>query len=40
MEGNCVNEENVKKRDPLVVVGCAKGYTKEELLSNLPKHCY
>ncbi len=38
MEGNRVNEDNVKKRDPLEVVGCAKGYTKEELLSNLPRH--
>ena len=39
MEGNSVNEDIVKKRDPLVVVGCAKGYTKDELLSNLPRHC-
>ncbi|MHA1892927.1 MAG: DUF4130 domain-containing protein [Candidatus Helarchaeota archaeon] len=39
MEGNCVNADDVKKRDPLVVVGCAKGYTKQELLSNLPRHC-
>ncbi len=39
MEGNYVNGDDVKKRDPLVVVGCAKGYTKKELLSNLPRHC-
>jgi len=38
MEGNRVNEDDIKKRDPLVVMGCAKGYTKEELLSNLPRH--
>ena len=38
MEGNSVNEEIVKKRDPLVVVGRAKGYTKDDLLTNLPRH--
>ena len=38
MEGNSVNEDIVKKRDPLVVLGCAKGYTKDELLLNLPRH--
>ena len=38
MEGNCVNEENVNGGDPLVVVGRAKGYSKEELLTNLPRH--
>ena len=25
-------------KDPLEVVGCAKGYSKEELLKNLPRH--
>lgn len=29
---------NKKPKDPLVVMGCAKGYTKEELISNLPRH--
>ena len=33
-----MNEDDVKNKDPLVVVGCAKGYSKEELLSNLPRH--
>ncbi|MHA1376315.1 MAG: DUF4130 domain-containing protein, partial [Promethearchaeota archaeon] len=37
--GNCVNENGVRNRDPLTVVGCAKGYTKEDLLLNLPRHC-
>ena len=26
-------------RDPLEVIGRAKGYSKEELISNLPRHC-
>jgi hypothetical protein len=26
------------KQDPLEVVGCAKGYTHEELINNLPRH--
>jgi len=27
------------KKDPLEVVGCAKGYSHEELIKNLPRHC-
>ena len=27
------------KQDPLEVVGCAKGYSHEELIKNLPRHC-
>ncbi|MHA2183948.1 MAG: hypothetical protein ACXAAI_03030, partial [Promethearchaeota archaeon] len=27
------------KKDPLEVVGCAKGYSYEELIKNLPRHC-
>jgi len=27
------------KKDPLEVVGCAKGYSREELIKNLPRHC-
>ncbi|MHA1985538.1 MAG: DUF4130 domain-containing protein [Promethearchaeota archaeon] len=27
------------KKDPLEVVGCAKGYSHEELFKNLPRHC-
>ncbi|MHA1669991.1 MAG: DUF4130 domain-containing protein [Promethearchaeota archaeon] len=34
-----MNKNIIKNRDPLLVVGCAKGYTKEDLLSNLPRHC-
>ncbi|MHA2280649.1 MAG: DUF4130 domain-containing protein [Promethearchaeota archaeon] len=26
------------KQDPLEVVGCAKGYSREELIKNLPRH--
>lgn len=26
-------------QDPLEVVGCAKGYSHEELIHNLPRHC-
>lgn len=26
-------------QDPLEVVGCAKGYSHEELIENLPRHC-
>ncbi len=26
-------------QDPLEVVGCAKGYSHEELIANLPRHC-
>ena len=33
-----MNEDEIKSKDPLVVVGCAKGYTKDELLSSLPRH--
>jgi hypothetical protein len=38
MEGNCMNGESEIKRDPLMVLGRAKGYSKEELLKNLPRH--
>jgi len=27
------------KQDPLEVIGCAKGYSHEELIKNLPRHC-
>ena len=27
------------KKDPLEVVGCARGYSHEELIKNLPRHC-
>ncbi|MFW9783428.1 MAG: DUF4130 domain-containing protein [Candidatus Heimdallarchaeota archaeon] len=29
----------VDDQDPLEVVGCAKGYSHEELIENLPRHC-
>jgi len=27
-----------KKKDPLEVIGCAKGYSHEELIKNLHRH--
>ena len=27
------------EKDPLEVVGCAKGHSREELIHNLPRHC-
>lgn len=29
----------IKEKDPLEVVGCAKGHSHEELIHNLPRHC-
>ena len=29
----------VKEKDPLEVVGCAKGHSHKELIHNLPRHC-
>jgi len=29
----------MEEKDPLEVVGCAKGYSHEELIDNLPRHC-
>jgi len=31
--------KNGSEQDPLEVVGCAKGYSHEELIKNLPRHC-
>ena len=31
------NEED--KRDPLTVLGCSKGFSRNELISNLKRHC-
>ncbi|MFX1309133.1 MAG: DUF4130 domain-containing protein [Promethearchaeota archaeon] len=28
-----------KNQDPLEIVGCAKGHSREELIHNLPRHC-
>jgi len=27
------------KKDPLEVIGCAKGHSHEEIINNLPRHC-
>ena len=27
-----------KSKDPLEVIGCAKGYSKEDLIKELPRH--
>jgi len=29
----------MEKKDPLEVIGCAKGHSYEELINNLPRHC-
>ncbi len=29
----------IKEKDPLEVVGCARGHSREELIHNLPRHC-
>ena len=29
----------IEEKDPLEVVGCARGHSREELIHNLPRHC-
>ena len=29
----------MNKKDPLEVIGCAKGHSHEEIINNLPRHC-